>query len=347
MAETRARIGVTADLFGASGEPMFSRRLFGMLEEAGLDWEIVPPDGGRMSAEAIGGFDALFIGTSKVDEQALQADTGRLRLVARNGVGIDAVDHQALARRGILLTNSPEAVRHGVAVSALGFILALSLRLPVKSKLIAQGRWAERGDHTGVGLQGRVLGIIGFGGIGREIARVTAPLGMRVVVSDPFLAAEAAAQAGGTLVPLEALLSQSDMVVVACNLDKSTFHLIDADRLALMKREAFLINVARGPIIEEQALVAALQRGDIAGAGLDVFEREPPDPAGPLFHMDNVIATPHCLCWTDQFVDGVAETGLRGIVDVMQGRLPRFVVNRAALDHARVKAWLAPGIQRA
>ncbi|MBX3567076.1 MAG: dehydrogenase [Rhizobiaceae bacterium] len=340
MAETRARIGVTADLFGASGEPMFSRSLFGILDAAKLGWEILPVDAGRMNAAAIADFDALFIGTSKVDEQALQADTGRLRLIARNGVGIDAIDHEALARRGILLTNSPEAVRHGVAVSALGFILALSLRLPVKSRLIAEGRWAERGDHTGIGLQGRVVGIVGFGGIGREIARVVAPLGARLVVSDPFLTPEKLAGENVTLLPLEDLLRQADMVVIACNLDPSTFHLIDAERLALMNRDAFLINVARGPIVDEAALIAALERGEIAGAGLDVFEREPPDPASPLFRMDTVIATPHCLCWTDQFVDGVAETGLRGIVEVMQGRVPKFVVNRTALDHDRVRSWL-------
>lgn len=342
MAETRARIGVTADLFGASGEPMFSRSLFGILDAAGLGWERLPPDGGRLSAEAVGGFDALFIGTSKVDEAALRADTGRLRLVARNGVGIDAVDPEALARRGILLTNSPEAVRHGVAVSALGLILALSLRLPVKSRLIAEGRWAERSDHTGIGLQGRVIGIIGFGGVGREIARLVAPLGARIVASDLFVSPEAMSETGVALLPLEDLLRQSNVVVVACNLDSSTFHLIGAERLALMRRDAFLINVARGAIVDEAALIAALARGEIAGAGLDVFEREPPDPASPLFHMETVIATPHCLCWTDQFVDGVAETGLRGIVEVMEGRLPRFVVNRAALDHARVGDWLTP-----
>ena len=151
---------------------------------------------------------------------------------------------------------------------------------------------------------------------------------------------------GVALLPLEDLLRQSTVVVVACNLDSSTFHLLGAERLALMRRDAFLINVARGAIVDEAALIAALARGEIAGAGLDVFEREPPDPASLLFRMETVIATPHCLCWTDQFVDGVAETGLRGIVEVMEGRLPRFVVNRAALDHPRVGDWLTPDRER-
>lgn len=339
MSSTQMRIGVTADLFGAKGEPMFGRSAFDLLEQAGYSWTILPPDKGMLSEEAISSFDALFIGGSRVTKANLEADTGRLRLIARNGVGFDAVDTNALSSRGILLTNSPEAVRNGVATSALGFILALSLRLPLKARLLREGRWIERGDYPGVGLPGRVLGIIGLGGIGRELARLIEPFGMRIVASDPYLKPEGLAGTGIELLPLETLLKESDFVVLACYLDASTHHLINADRIALMKPTAFLVNVARGPIIDENALIPALEAQAIAGAGLDVFESEPPDPANPLLSMDSVIATPHSLCWTDSFVDGVARSGINGIIAALRGELPKFIVNPAALEHPRVADW--------
>jgi phosphoglycerate dehydrogenase-like enzyme len=340
MPGNEMKIGISADLFGGRGEAMFGRATLGLLDEAGFSWTVLPPNGGVLSDDAIASFDALFIGSSRVTEATLAADSGRLRLIARNGVGFDAVDTEALSRRGILLTNTPEAVRHGVAASALGFLLALSLRLPLKTALLKEGRWSERGDHPGVGLPGRVLGIVGLGGIGREIVRLIQPFGMRIIASDPMVKPDSLAGTGVELLPLETVMAEADFLVIACYLDASTRHLINAARIALMKPTAFLVNVARGPIVEERALIAALQSGAIAGAGLDVFEKEPPDPANPLLAMDQVIATPHSLCWTDSFVDGVARSAIGGIVDVLKGRLPKHVVNPAALDHPRVGQWL-------
>jgi hypothetical protein len=135
------------------------------------------------------------------------------------------------------------------------------------------------------------------------------------------------------------LMTHSDFVVVACLLNKETRHLLNPTRLALMKPTAYLINVARGPIVDEEALIAALREERIAGAGLDVFEQEPPDPANPLFAMDNVISTAHNLCWTDSFVDAVARDAITGIINVIQGRLPDFVVNPEATTHPRVRLW--------
>jgi D-3-phosphoglycerate dehydrogenase len=151
---------------------------------------------------------------------------------------------------------------------------------------------------------------------------------MRILAADPHVGAETAALAGAKLCELDDLLKLADFVVVACLLNDSTRRLLNADRLRLMKASAYLINVARGPIIDEPALIDVLSRGQIAGAALDVFEREPPDPANPLLAMDNVISTAHCLCWTDTFVDAVARDAIAGIIDVMNGRLPPFVVNR-------------------
>jgi phosphoglycerate dehydrogenase-like enzyme len=319
---------------------MFGAAPLSLLSDAGLAWDIVPTQQGRLHPSAFIDYEALLIGGSRVSDAELADESGKLRVVARNGVGYDAVDTTALSRRGILLTNTPVAVRNAVATMAVAFILALSLRLPIKSRLAREGRWKERGDYTGIGLPGRTLGIIGLGGIGRELARLMQPYAMKILAADPHVDAEAAAQAGAKLCELDDLMRLSDFVVVACLLNDTTRRLLNADRLRLMKPSAYLINVARGPIIDESALIDVLSQGRIAGAALDVFEREPPDPSNPLLTMEHVISTPHCLCWTDSFVDAVARDAISGIIDVMNGRLPPFVVNSEAKGHARVQSWL-------
>lgn len=342
MIRPDARIGLTADLFDSRGEPIFGGEALAMLDRRGLDYDVLPPDGGAMAPALLGAYDALFVGAAKVGEQALAGDSGRLRVIARNGVGYDALDLTALSRRGILVTNTPLAVRYPVATTAMAFLLALSLKLPQRMRMVREGRFAERGDTLGIGLPGRTLGIVGLGGIGMELVRQAQPHGMRILGADPFRKPADLDGTGVELVPLEVLLAQSDFVVIACLLDASTFHLIDAERLRLMKPSAFLINVARGAIVEEAALIAALEAGTIAGAGIDVFESEPIRADNPLLAMENVIPTPHSLCWTDSFMAEVGRTAIQSIIDVFDGRLPRHVVNPAAIDTQRVEEWLRP-----
>jgi phosphoglycerate dehydrogenase-like enzyme len=341
MTTWQPHIGLTADLFDTRGKPLFGAGPLDRLREAGLEWTVLPPDGGWLDPAAVAAFDVLYINGSRLTEASMALDTGRLRLVARNGVGFDAVDTNALSKRGVLLTNTPIAVRQPVATMALTFMLALSQRLPLKSRLAREGRWAERGDFTGVGLPGRTLGIVGVGGIGRELVRIMQPFGMRIVGADPFVTEDQLAAINVELLPLERLLTESDFVVIACLLDEGTRHLIGARQLALMQPSAFIINVARGPIIDEPALIAALQAGAIAGAGLDVFEAEPVDPANPLLAMQQVIATPHSLCWTDALLGGIGDSAIKSIVDVIAGRLPEHIVNKAAIEQPRVQQWLA------
>lgn len=340
MSRSNFRIGITADLLNTQGKPIFGEKPFDLLRGAGLTWTMLHPENGAMSPALIGNYDALFVGSARVGETSLVGDTGRLRIVARNGVGYDAVDPEALTRRGILLTNAPDAVRNPVATTAVAFILALSLRLPLKSRLPREGRWAERGDFTGIGLPGRTLGIVGLGGIGQELARLMEPFGMRVIAADPWIEKERLGSLQVELLPLDMVMAQSDFIVIACLLNESTRHLVNSTRLALVKPEAFLINVARGPIVDEAALIEALRSGALAGAALDVFETEPVDPANPLLDMDNVISTPHSLCWTDAFQEGVASSAIEGIIDVADGRLPRYIVNRDAATHDRARNWM-------
>ena len=166
------------------------------------------------------------------------------------------------------------------------------------------------------------------------------PFGMEIVAADPHVDPGFAAQAGAGLCSLDELLKRSDVVVVACLLDASTRRLLNAERIRLMKPSAYLINVARGPVIDEAALIAALRDERIAGAALDVFEKEPPDPDNPLPTMDNVLVTAHCLCWTDSFLDAVARDAIGGIANVLDGCWPPFVVNSEVKAHARVQSWM-------
>ncbi|MGH7057854.1 MAG: 2-hydroxyacid dehydrogenase, partial [Acetobacteraceae bacterium] len=157
----------------------------------------------------------------------------------------------------------------------------------------------------------------------------------------PYVEASVIEAAGARKVDLRTVMSQSDFVVVMCQLTQETRHLIGRAELALMKPDAYLISIARGPIVDEAALTAALREGRIAGAGIDVFEQEPVDPANPLLAMQNVIVTPHALCWTDQCFMGIAESGFEGILAAFSGTVPRGVVNRDVLEDRGLKEWLA------
>jgi phosphoglycerate dehydrogenase-like enzyme len=162
---------------------------------------------------------------------------------------------------------------------------------------------------------------------------------LKLLAADPYANDVELGYIGARKVALDTLLREADFVIVCCLLNESTRRLIGAREFASMRPTAYFINVARGPIVDEQALIAALRERKIAGAALDVFEREPVDPDNPLLAMDNVIVTPHSLCWTDECFHNMAATGMKSIVDAMGGRVPEFVVNREVLDHPRVRAW--------
>jgi phosphoglycerate dehydrogenase-like enzyme len=165
-------------------------------------------------------------------------------------------------------------------------------------------------------------------------------LDLNLLAADPYADATELAALGAQLVPLDTLLATADFVCVTCLLTPETRHLIDARALALMRRSAYLINVARGPIVDEAALLDALTSGQIAGAGLDVFESEPIGASHPLLQLPNVIVTPHALCWTDECFTAIAQSGLGSVVDVAQRRKPKYLVNPEVIAHPRMAAWL-------
>jgi phosphoglycerate dehydrogenase-like enzyme len=342
--ESTFRVGLTRDLLTGSGAPAFGDAALGAL--GAFAWEWVAEDVSEITPEIAARYDALCVNMPRVTAASVGRQDCRLRIVARHGVGYDSVDVPALTQAGIVLTNTPVAVRRPVATIAITYVLALAQKLLVKDRLTRSGGWNRRTDHMGRGLTKKCLGIVGAGSIGRETIRLARAFDMRILAADPYVEAAAIEALGAEKVLLERLMAEADFVVITCILNEETRHLIGAKEIALMKPTAYLINVARGPIVDEAALIAALSAGRIAGAGLDVFEREPVDPANPLLAMENTLVTPHALCWTDECFDAIATSALSDIEAALSGRRPRFVVNPEVLSHPRVRAWLnEPGLR--
>ncbi len=328
------RVGVTRDFLKPDGTLGFAAHGLELLDEAGLPWRLLAENTPELRADQVQDFDGLLVLGSKVTAATLSG-AARLRLIARFGVGYDSVDVEACTKAGVLLTITPDGVRRPVAAAALTLLLALSHRLLIKDRLTRSGRWSEKLDSMGTGLTGRTLGVIGLGNIGREVFQLARPLDMKYLAFDPYVQAADAKTGDVQLVSLEHLLSESDYVCICCTLTPETRHLIDAERLALMKPTAYLINVARGPIVDQAALTRALQERRIQGAGLDVFEQEPVDPNDPILKLDNVILAPHALCWTDECFEGIGRSACRSIVKVARGETPQYVVNPDVLKHPR------------
>lgn len=336
------RVGITRDILDSRGEPAFGRAALDILDRApGVSWEYLPQIVAAIDADHAAAYDAIYVNTPRVPAVAVARADCRLRVVARHGVGYDSVDVDAMTRAGVLVTNTPSAMPRPVATIALTFVLALAGKLFLKDRLTRTGRWHERMDHMGLGLTGRTLGVVGAGRIGKELLRMARTFDLRLVASDPHANAVELRYLGAEKLSLGTLLHEADFVVACCLLDDTTRHLFGEREFASMRADAFFINVARGPVVDEPALVAALQAGRIAGAALDVFEQEPVDPRNPLLSMDNVIVTPHALCWTDECFHNMATIGLASIVDALAGRPPEYIVNRAVLEHPRIRALLA------
>ena len=321
------RLGLTRDLLTPAGEPSFGSGALEVLAgNPDIEWEYLPEQVARITPDIMARYDGLYVNSPRVERESVARADCRVRIVARHGVGFDSVDVGALAARGILTTNTPVAVRRPVAVAALTQVFALAGKLFVKDRLTREARWNERTAHMGLGLTTRTLGVIGAGGIGKEFLRMARPFGWRMLATDPNVDATAIEALGASKVPLDTLLGQSDFVVTMCLLDAGTHHLMNAGCFARMKRSAYFVNIARGPVTDETALIDALRRGVIAGAAIDVFEQEPVAPDNPLLAMDNVIVTPHALCWTDECFDHIAREGLGCVVDFSLGKRPASVV---------------------
>jgi D-3-phosphoglycerate dehydrogenase len=336
------RVALSGDFRKPDGSPIYPDfDLAPLRNAAGVEVEFLKPSD-PIRAEQIADFDALILLAPRFTGQSIHPN-GRLAVVARFGVGYDTVEVDACSAAGIAVVITPDGVRRPVAVAIITLMLALSGRLMAKDRLTreAAAGFARRGEHMGFGLVGRTLGAIGIGNIGSELFRLARPFDMRFIAHDPYVDATHFAALGVEPVGLEEVFRRADIVAVACPLNDATHHLVSAERLALMKPTAYLINTARGPIVDQAALTRVLQERRIAGAGLDVLDSEPPDPNDPILKLDNVILTPHALCWTDQCFAGIGAADIKAVIDVQHGREPRLVVNQALLATERWRQRMA------
>jgi D-3-phosphoglycerate dehydrogenase len=258
------------------------------------------------------------------------------RVIGRLGVGLDMIDLPAASAAGIQVTYVPAATTEEVSDHALALLLALSRRIVRLDAAVRAGTWHHLAGGSDMRrLQDQVVGVVGFGRIGAAFARKAGGLGPAVLVYDPQVPDEVIAAAGATPVALDELLHRSDYLSIHAPLTPGTRHLIGAPELALMQPSACLINVARGPLVDQGALVAALREGRLAGAALDVLEDEPPAADDPLLQLDNVLLSPHAAHYSLEAIDEMLQTVVDDVLAVLRGDAPRFPANQPAPSAGR------------
>lgn len=342
IGDGKFRVAFSADFCREDGALAFPDIGLSLLDKVPeIDYEFLAEYRPEYEPSQLSGIDVLISLKPRVTAESL-AGIDRLCAIGRCGVGYDNVDLNACTEHGIAVYITPGGVVRPVAESILLMMLALSHRLLQKDRMVRQGRWAESTHRLGREPRDRVVGTIGLGNIAAEAIRLLRALDVRRFLAfDPYTSQARAAELGAELVSLDVLLSESDYVLVNCPLTPETRGLIGPEQLTKMKPDAVLINTARGPIVNEGALIAALKDGQIAGAALDVFEKEPLSSDSPLATMDNVILTSHSIAWTEELFRDMGRIDCEGALAVYRGEAPMHVVNPQVLSHPRFIEKLA------
>lgn len=297
-----------------------------VLQEAGFSVDVktgMKPD---ELASVIGNYHGLGIRSASKVTAAVLANPGKLKIIGRAGVGVDNIDVEAASAKDILVINTPAGNSTAAAELAVGLLFALARKIPQAAALMRQGIW-EKKKFMGVELAGKTLGVMGLGNIGRQVAERGVGLKMRVIAHDPVLSDDAVLPAGIERVTFRELIDRSDFLTLHVPMTKDTKNLFDATMLGKMKKGACLINAARGGIVNEDALLESLKSGHLAGAALDVFGKEPPDPS-PLFEHENLIAVPHLGASTKEAQEKVAVELAEVFVGFLKSGVVRNAVNR-------------------
>ena len=283
-------------------------------------------------ADQIGAYDAIVIrSATKLTAEVLER-ADRLKVIGRAGVGVDNVDVETATRRGIVVANAPESTVVSAAEHTIGLLLALSRNIPQAYAALKEGRW-ERGRYGGIELEGKTLGVLGFGRIGQQVARRALGLGMRIVAYDPFVAKERFRELGAERVETpEDVYGAADFLTLHLPLTDETRGMINADTIAKMRDGVRIVNAARGALIDEDALADALRSGKVAGAALDVFSKEPYE--GPLLELDNLVVTPHLAASTEEAQDRAGVIVAEQVVAALEGGLVTNAVNIPVIDAA-------------
>lgn len=288
--------------------------------------------------DQIGEANGIIVLTPKVTAESVSR-TENLVAIGRFGVGYDAVDVAACTAADVLVFITAGAVDRSVAEATVGWMLAIAHRVRVKDGLVRTGQWDERSKYMGGELRNRVFGAIGLGGIARTTIELLRGFGMKEFLAyDPLIPKEAAEKNGVRLAPLEELLQQSDFVSLHCPLNESTRGLLGEKEIALMKPDAYLINTARGGIVEEDALYDALRSGRIAGAAIDCFAEEPVTKPHRFGELDNVLLAPHSIAWTNELFRDIGRMVCQGMVDLSLGKHPHGTVNPQVFDRPGFQA---------
>jgi D-3-phosphoglycerate dehydrogenase len=280
-------------------------------------------------AGEIRGVDALLMTRDNASKEVIDS-AKKLKVIARVGAGVDNVDLKEATKRGIMVVTAPGGNAESVSEMVFAQVLVLARRLEPAIASIRAGKW-ERQRFTGHELHGKTIGIIGFGDIGHRVGLKARVFGMKVLFTDPYVSANQVKDASATKVDLDTLLKESDFVSVNCVLTPKTRGLIGERELMLMKKSAFIINTARGPIITEKALYEALTKRYIAGAALDVFETEPPKADNPLLRLGNLLPTPHLGSFTEEALRNISVTCAEDVLRVLHGEKPLNLVNKEVL----------------
>ncbi len=343
MSERKYRVGVSPRIRRADGSPTFpAYDLAPLAGAADIELGLLPREK-ILEPETLDDFDAVILFLEQVREQSFTGtESVRLAHIARFGVGYDTIDVPACSANDVVLTITPTGVRRPMGQAIMALLLAMVGNLLPKDRIARGGAqaWPESRDFHGRGLVDLTLGTVGCGNIGTEMFRLAKPFEMRFIAHDPYVDAAEKAELGIEMVDLETVFRQSDILTFNCWLSDETRGIGSRERLALMKRDAFLINTSRGPVVDQPALLEVLQERRIAGAALDVFDPEPPAPDDPILALDNVVLTPHALGHTDQMHALFGEINCAAVEAVLAGQVPANVVNPEVLEQAGFKAKL-------
>ncbi|MCH9669868.1 MAG: hydroxyacid dehydrogenase [Gammaproteobacteria bacterium] len=286
-----------------------------------LPYRPLTSDEYRQYGAELRGASAILLRSGYVTAQLLD-ELPNLKVVAVHGAGVDPVDLEACAGRSVQVTNTPGANATAVTELTVGLMLALMRQIPRSAHLVQQDRAWDGARHTGGELRGRRLGLVGFGQIGQRVANIATAFGMEVMAHDPGLTDEVIVANGAVPVGLEHLCAEADIVSLHAPAIPATHHMLDGALFAKMKAGVRIVNCARGSLIDENALAAALRSGQVGGAALDVLDGEPPDPNSPLYDAPNIIITPHMAGSTFECLATIAKTAGTDIVRVLQGEKP-------------------------
>ena len=278
--------------------------------------------------------EVLIASTSPMTREFLQ-ELPQLKGIVRLGIGVDSIDLQAATDLGIVVANVPEFCQQEVAEHALGLLLSVARKIPLADRMTRQGKWIVGIQERMLPmrrLSGQTLGLVGFGRIAQRLAGMARALGLRVIAADPYVDRKIAEGAGVDLLPLTDVLRQADIVSLHVPLTSETRHLMNSEAFALMKRGAILINTARGPVVDEVALEAALAESRLGGAGLDVLEQEPPHIPHPLLNFDNVVVTCHYASCSFEAYAELRRSVSEQAAQILRGEFPMNIVNPEVKD---------------